>query len=70
MKNIFRGSQWGAERKVPRAQTRERGPPLARAEIIFSKGAYFPGAILVAVLEVQVMQSQVFVFKISPDLLL
>ena len=31
----FRSCRWGAERRVSRAQTRERGPPSARAE--FSK---------------------------------
>ena len=30
----FRVRRWGAERRVSRAQTRERGPPSAYAEII------------------------------------
>ena len=29
----FCSRRWGAERRVSRAQTRERGPPLAQAEI-------------------------------------
>ena len=33
-KNFFL-RQWGAERRVKRAQTRERGPPSASAEISF-----------------------------------
>ena len=32
----FRSRRWGAERRVSRAQTRERGPPSAWAEIITS----------------------------------
>ena len=30
----FRSRRWGAERRVSRAQTRERGPPSALAEIL------------------------------------
>ena len=30
----FRWCQWGAQRRVKRAQTREQGPPLAAAEFI------------------------------------
>ena len=33
-KNV-RWCRWGAERRVKRAQTRERGPPSAPAEIIY-----------------------------------
>ena len=35
----FRYCRWGAERRVPRARTRERGPPSALAEIIGPSGA-------------------------------
>ena len=31
----FRQCRWGAEQRVPRARTRERGPPSALAEIFF-----------------------------------
>ena len=30
----FRSRRWGAERRVSRAQTWERGPPSARAEFV------------------------------------
>ena len=31
----FRSRRWGAEQRLSRAQTRERGPPSALAEIFF-----------------------------------
>ena len=34
MPENFRSCRWGAERRVKRAQTRERGPPSALAEIV------------------------------------
>ena len=37
----FRSRRWGAERRVSRAQTRERGPPSAWAEILFKNKAKY-----------------------------
>ena len=37
----FRVRRWGAERRVSRAQTRERGPPSAYAEIFVYLGLSF-----------------------------
>ena len=38
----FRVCRWGAERRVSRAQTRERGPPSAWAEIFFFAKFFAP----------------------------
>ena len=45
----IRSRRWGAERRVMRAQTRERGPPLAGVEICYFCQAQFQLSIAVAI---------------------
>ena len=55
----FRSRRWGAKRRVSRAQSRKRGPPSARAEILSSLSKLISSSVLIS--------SMVSVFSSTSD---